>query len=198
MMSVEETINRLKPSVVRLQVGRSTGTGFVVSRDGHVLTCNHVASSAEAEVVSQSGRRWTTSVLAREPKCDLAMLQVKGISCDPVPFADPAGISEGQTVYALGHPLGLDFTVSRGVVSNRNRTTDGTTFVQTDVSLNPGNSGGAIVNEDGYAIGVADWIIEEGRGLGFAIALRHIFAFAAKLRIRLIRGCAFREEQTFR
>lgn len=190
-MTNEEIINELKPSILLLRAGKATGTGFVVSRQGHVLACNHVATQDLVEAVAHDSRRWTVPVLARDPARDLAVLQVTEMGRDPVVFADPAGISEGQTVFALGHPLALDFTVSRGVVSNRNRTVEGTSYVQTDVALNPGNSGGPIVNERGETIGVADWIIEEGRGLGFAIALRHVFAFAAKLRIRLRRANAF-------
>ncbi len=190
-MTAEEIIHELKPGLFLMRVGKGTGTGFLVSQQGHVLTCNHVVSRDLVEIVSHENREWTVPVLAREPSCDLALLQVAGFESEPVTFADPAGISEGQTVLALGHPLGFDFTVSRGVVSSRGRMVGGTTYVQTDVSLNPGNSGGPIVNEKGEAIGVADWIIEEGRGLGFAIALRHVFAFAARMRVRLKRVNAF-------
>jgi serine protease Do len=190
-VTAEEIINELKPCIVLIRAGKATGTGILASREGHVLTCNHVAGTDLVEVLSHDNRSWTVPVLGREPTSDLAMLQLNGVETEPIVFADPAGISEGQTVLALGHPMGFSFTVSRGVVSSRSRTVQGTTYVQTDVALNPGNSGGPVVNEKGEAIGVADWIIAEGRGLGFAIALRHVFAFAARLRVRLIRANAF-------
>jgi S1-C subfamily serine protease len=190
-MTAEEIIHELKPSLFLLRDAKGYGTGFLVSREGHVLTCNHVVSCDQVEVVSNESRRWTLPVLARDPSCDLALLQVAGLDAEPVVFADPASISEGQTVLALGHPLGLDFTVSRGVVSNRNRMMRGMTCVQTDVSLNPGNSGGPIANEKGEVIGVAVGLYDEAHGIGFAVALRHVFAFAARLRVRLKRVNAF-------
>lgn len=191
MMNTEKMINELKPSLLLLKLSKETSTGFFVSRKGHILTCNHAVKNESIEVVSFQNDTWTLPVLARDLSCDLALLKIDRIETQPIIFADPAAISEGQTVFALGHPLGLDFTVSRGVVSSRNRVIGHVTYVQTDVSLNPGNSGGPIVNERGEAIGIADWIIQQRQGLGFAIALRHVFAFAAKLRIPLERANAF-------
>ena len=151
------------------------------------MLCDHVASEDTVELASHENRTWRAKVAIRDPSCDLALLKIEGVDAEPVRFADPAGISEAQTVFALGHPLGFEFTVSRGIVSNRGRMIQGVTYVQTDVPLNPGNSGGPIVNEKGDVVGVADWIAEEGRGLGFAVALRHVFAFAARCRIKLRR-----------
>lgn len=191
-MTTEEMIQKVKFSVVRLRDTTGVGTGFVISQVGHILTCDHVVSGELVEVVSPQGNRWTVPVLGREPSSDLAMLQVEGVDGQPLCFADPASIAEGQTVFALGHPLGLDFTVSRGVVSNRLRVRNGISYVQTDVALNPGNSGGPLVNERGEVLGIANNIFAESQRLGFAIALRHILAFAAQLRVSVKRTTEFR------
>ena len=88
--------------------------------------------------------------------------------------------------------MGFDFTLSRGIISNRQRVRSGVSLVQTDVSLNPGNSGGPLVNEQGEVIGVASQILEGGQGLGFGIALQHIFAFTAQMRIPITRSQQFK------
>src|SRR5579871_2989088 len=168
-MGIEGVIGEAKYAVVHLLDPAGVGTGFYISSAGHILTCNHVITAENVQVSSLQGKRWSAQVLARDPECDLAVIKVDGPDSAPLFFADPASISEGQTVFALGHPLGLDFTISRGVVSSRSRIRNGINSVQTDVSLNPGNSGGPIINERGEVVGIADWGIMESRGLGFAI-----------------------------
>lgn len=158
---------------------------MIVDLKGHVLTCNHVVPEDEVIVANHAGENQPARVIGRDKECDLALLKIKASDAPPVKFGDPASISEGQTVLALGHPLGLEFSISRGIVSSRRRVRNGTTYIQTDVALNPGNSGGPIVNEQGEVIAIADWIIAESKGLGFAVALRHVFAFAAAFRVRL-------------
>jgi len=188
--SAEEMIRNAKRSVVYIRDDEGAGTGFFVSPQGHVLTCNHVVAGDMMRVQSSLGEWTEARVVARDPLHDLAILQGPSGSI-PLTLSDPKAIAEGQTVFALGHPMGLDFTVSRGVVSSVNRIVRGVAFLQTDVPMNPGNSGGPIVNDNGEVVGVADWGFSEGRGLGFAVALRHVLAFAAQLRIPLKRAQAF-------
>jgi serine protease Do len=191
-MSFESIIQKVKGSVLYLQTPTGAGTGFGISREGHILTCNHVVTEEAVTVISVTGDRWTVPVLARSAETDLALLQLENSSLPPLSFADPASILEGQTVFALGHPLGLDFTVSRGVVSNRNRVLNGVQYIQVDAPLNSGNSGGPIINERGEMIGVAVAGVAESQGLGFAIALSHILAFTAQLRVAVHRVSGFK------
>lgn len=178
-------IQNLKSSILCLRDSGGIGTGFVVSEQGHIMTCNHVVSGERVEVISHRGDRWSVPVLGRNPSTDLALLQVEKIDAQPLFLADPTSLTEGQTVFALGHPLGLNFTVSKGIISSCHRIRNGISYVQTDVSLNPGNSGGPIVNERGEAIGIADKCLADSQGLSFAVALRHILAFAAQLRVKV-------------
>ncbi|MDY0091349.1 MAG: trypsin-like peptidase domain-containing protein [Candidatus Vecturithrix sp.] len=191
--SIEDVLRSAEDAVFLLRSGNGIGTGFVVSSDGHLLTCRHVIHSETIEIVSSNGDIWQSPVLAQDPLYDLAMLQISQLQVPCLTFADPISIQTGQRVFALGHPLGLDFTVSQGIISNRNRLIQGASFIQTDVALNPGNSGGPILNENGEVIGVANSMIsiEHAQGLGFAIALRYIFAFASQLRIKLQRAREF-------
>lgn len=190
-MTTEKMIQQLKSSVLRLQNAQGVGTGFVISEQGHILTCNHVVTQDVMDVISTQGDRWKVPVIGRSNNSDLALLQVKDLAQQPICFADSIEILEGQTVFALGHPLGLEFTVSKGIVSNRSLVRNGLSYVQTDVSLNPGNSGGPIVNERGEVIGIANCAIAQTQGLGFAVALRHVLAFASQMRVTLKRASAF-------
>ena len=191
-MSIEDVIQKIKVAVVKVQSEVGAGTGFVISSQGHILTCAHVLVGDRTQVISEHGDRYAVEILGKDETSDLAILRAASISESPLTFADPTTINEGQTVYALGHPLGLDFTISRGIISNRQRMRGGISLVQTDVSLNPGNSGGPVVNERGEIIGVASQVLEGGQGLGFAIALQHIFAFAAQMRVPTTKVQQFR------
>ena len=191
-MSLEDIIQSIKVSIIKVQSNAGNGTGFVVSSQGHILTCAHVLVGDRFQVISEHGYPRSVEVLGKDETCDLAILYAESLTEPPLTFADPATIGEGQTVYALGHPRGLDFTLSRGIISNRQRVRSGVSLLQTDVSLNLGNSGGPLVNEQGEVIGVANQILEGGQGLGFGIALQHIFAFAAQMRIPINKAQRFK------
>jgi serine protease Do len=191
-MAVEEVIGKIKANIVKIDSDLGGGTGFIISNQGHILTCAHILVGDRWQVGSESGDRSQGEIIGQDKNCDLALLSWEKVSESPLVFADPTTISEGQTVFALGHPLGLDFTVSRGIISNRQRLIGITNFVQTDVSLNPGNSGGPIINENGEVIGVASKMIGGSQGLGFAISLQHIFAFTAQMRVRISKSQHFR------
>ncbi|WP_017711333.1 S1C family serine protease [Prochlorothrix hollandica] len=190
-MSLEGIIQSIKVSILKVRSNDGNGTGFIVSKQGHILTCAHVLVGDRFQVITEHGDRRSVEVLGKDETCDLAILYDKSLIDPPLTFADPATIAEGQTVYALGHPLGLDFTLSRGIISNRQRVRSGVSLLQTDVSLNPGNSGGPLVNDQGEVIGVASQTLEGGQGLGFGIALQHIFAFAAQMRIPINKAQRF-------
>jgi serine protease Do len=195
-MTLESIIQKVKGAVFCLQTETGMGTGFGISQEGHILTCNHVVPEELVTLMSATGDRSSTSVLARDPDADLALLKIENLLFQPLAFSDPSGIAEGQTVFALGHPLGFDFTVSRGVVSNRSRVRNGIQYVQTDAPLNSGNSGGPIINDRGEVIGVAVAGIAESQGIGFAVSLRHILSFTAQLRIPVNQISQFKIAET--
>lgn len=186
-MGIERIIQNLKASVHTIRTSMGSGTGITIDDVGHVLTCNHVVSEDHIEIGSQNNGFQTAQIVAREPDYDLAILKPVVPLARPVLFADPSSIVEGQGVIALGNPMGLEFSVARGIISSRSRIIHGTSFIQTDVSLNPGNSGGPIINEAGEVIGIANWGFMESQGLGFAVAVIHVFAMAARFRISVQR-----------
>lgn len=166
--------------------GRATGTGFVVSSDGHIVTNDHVVDGASRITVTigTRGLTRTATVLQSDASHDLAMLDVDAAGLTPLKLATASSVTVGEPVYAIGSPYGLDQTLTSGIVSATGRDIqglDGTTIsgaIQTDAALNPGNSGGPLLDADGAVVGVNSQIAGTGSatggqsgnvGVGFAI-----------------------------
>lgn len=160
------------------------GTGFVLDRDGHILTNNHVVDGAtEIEVSFVDGTLASAQIIGLDPDSDLAVLRVDLPEADlaelrPVKFGDSSALRIGQTVLAIGSPFGQRWTLTSGIVSAIGRSIQGLTnfsiggVIQTDAAINPGNSGGPLLNLNGHVIGVNSQIISSTRssaGIGFAI-----------------------------
>jgi putative serine protease PepD len=179
------------PSVVSIRTGTAIGSGVVLTADGNILTNNHVAATANGSTVQVSfsnGKTGVATIVGTDPTHDLAVIKVQNVTgLTPIVFADSSQVKVGDTVLAVGSPLGLTGSVTAGIVSALNRTidegsSDGTKgasidgALQTDAAINPGNSGGALVNSSGQLIGINTAIAsatqtESGNiGVGFAIA----------------------------
>jgi putative serine protease PepD len=169
-----------------LPEGQATGSGFVVSDDGLVITNHHVIEGATqvAVVVGTDGKQRSAEVVADDPSHDLALLQVDtgGEKLHALPLGDSSKVGVGDATYAIGNPFGLDHTLTSGIVSALHRdlqAPDGATIpdgIQTDAAINPGNSGGPLLDESGDVIGVNSQIAtgsqngEGGNvGIGFAV-----------------------------
>lgn len=157
---------------------KGRGSGFIVSKDGQVLTNNHVVEGAEKITVTLSnGKVYNARVLGKDPTFDLAVIQMEGKDSEEFPvleLGDSDAIDVGDWVVAIGNPFGLEHTVTVGVISAKNRSIhaqnvnfDG--FLQTDAAINPGNSGGPLIGFDGKVVGINTAIIPYAQGLGFAI-----------------------------
>lgn len=159
------------PAVVTISAGSSSGSGSIVSPEGLVLTNNHVIRSARGGVVTvrtTTGSRYTGQVIATDPPNDLALIRLN--TSDRFPTIRLSGaetIQVGQRVFAIGSPFGLSGTLTTGILSRIGRNGD----LQTDAALNPGNSGGPLLNSRGELIGVNKAILSNGGGnvgIGFA------------------------------
>lgn len=165
----------------RVQVGQSVGSGVLFDKEGYIVTNNHVVSgSKDVNVSLSNGKTVQGKVVGTDPSTDLAVVKIDAPSDIPVAeLGDSDQIQVGETVIAIGNPLGLEFqgTVTVGVVSALNRTLDEMEqrfkLIQTDAAINPGNSGGALVTADGKVIGInSAKIAKEGvEGMGFAIPI---------------------------
>ncbi len=152
------------------------GSGFVYSRDGLIVTNNHVVRGAEEiRVTLHDGRTLDAQVLGRDPKTDLAVLKVKQkVDLPAVKLGDSDGLAAGDWVLAIGNPFGLGHTVTAGIVSGKGRSIGAgpyDNFIQTDASINPGNSGGPLFNVRGEVVGVNTAILRNGQGIGFSIPI---------------------------
>ena len=152
------------------------GSGVIATKDGYILTNNHVVEGAdEVKVALQDGREFTAKVIGRDPKSDVAVIKIDAKDLPAVPLADSDKVEVGDVVLAIGNPFGIGQTVTTGIVSAKGRGNMGLDyedFIQTDASINPGNSGGALVDADGRLIGINTAMLSESggsQGIGFAI-----------------------------
>ncbi|MCL2011057.1 MAG: Do family serine endopeptidase [Synergistaceae bacterium] len=155
---------------------RGRGSGFVVSRDGQILTNNHVVDGADKITVTMSdGTTYEAEILGRDPTFDLAVIKIDPESdLTALELGDSDMIEVGEWVVAIGNPYGFEHTVTVGVISAKDRTINARNvnfdgFLQTDAAINPGNSGGPLLDMDGKVIGINTAIVPYAQGLGFAI-----------------------------
>ncbi len=158
---------------------RGVGSGFVMSREGYILTNNHVVEDADQiKVKLANGKEYDGKVVGRDPKTDLALVKVEGSSdLHPLQLGNSDDLTVGSWVVAIGSPFGLEQTVTAGIVSAKGRVIGSgpyDNFIQTDASINPGNSGGPLINMKGEVIGINTAIIASGQGIGFAIPINMV------------------------
>jgi S1-C subfamily serine protease len=164
------------PAVVSVVRGGGSGSGVIVRSDGIIITNAHVVGSARTvEVRTADGRTFTGTVLGRDPLVDTAVVRVSATNLPAAPLGDSDRLQPGQIAVAIGNPLGLEGTVTRGVVSATNRDPRGigiaAGLIQTDAAINPGNSGGPLLDSSGRVIGINTAILAGTTGLGFAIPI---------------------------
>jgi len=158
-------------------VVRGGGTGVIVSADGYVLTNNHVVEGADQVTVSLAdGRRFVAQIVGTDPKTDLAVIKISADGLKPAQLGDSERLRVGEWVLAVGNPLGLEQTVTAGIISAKGRSYVGLAeyedYIQTDAAINPGNSGGPLLNLDGQVVGINSAIVSRSggyMGIGFAI-----------------------------
>jgi len=183
VLSVKENVDRVGEAVVLIRTPIGLGSGFFIHSSGYIVTNEHVIAGEYNITVTQFRRGATelekvqynkVRIVALDSRLDLALLKIEDagpVLFPTVPLGDGGAINDGQTVFAIGSPLGLDRTVSQGIISARTRPLDGQLYIQTTTQINPGNSGGPLFNLRGEVVGVNNMkAMEVGvEGLNFAI-----------------------------
>lgn len=161
----------------------SVGTGFIIHSDGYILTSEHVVHDAESiQVKLHNGNKYPAQVVWSDATRDIAVLRIHaGKQLRPLPLGSSASTKVGEMVISVGNPLGLEHTITTGVVSAKNRQMSSVRnrkiydeILQTDCAINPGNSGGPVINLNGQAIGMNAFVVKDNQGLGFAIGIDSI------------------------
>ena len=181
---------RLRRSTVRIRAGRTgAGSGVAWRADGLIVTNAHVARSRRLSIVLWDGRSFSASIEAADPQRDLAALLVEASDLCPAPIGDSDGLRAGQFVFAVGNPLGLAGAVSTGIIHavDSRRGTRGGGWIQADVRLLPGNSGGPLADAQGRVIGVNSMI---AGGLALAVPSSAVARFLGDVEEQLCRGKA--------
>lgn len=180
-------VEKVGPAVVSIgvkkqmrphQIGEGGGSGVVIAPDGFILTNHHVIEGAQSiEVSMTDGSSYSAELVGGDPATDLAVIRAVANGLPTATFGDSSQLQVGQLVIAIGNPLGFQSTVSTGVVSALGRSLRGTTgrlienVIQTDVALNPGNSGGPLVDSRGKVVGINSAMIYMAQGISFAIPI---------------------------
>ncbi len=200
--SVAGVAEAVLPSVVDITTGEGEGSGVVMSADGNIVTNNHVVAGAtnnQVTVTFSSGKTARATIVGTDPAGDIAVIKAQGVTgLTPAKFGDSDAVRVGDTVLAIGSPLGLQGSVSEGIISALHRTINEgseqgsgaghsiSDALQTDAAINPGNSGGALVNLAGEVVGINTAIASTGQqagniGVGFAISSNKVTSAAQQL-----------------
>jgi len=168
---------------------QGVGSGFIMSREGYILTNSHVVEDADQiKVKLAGGKEFDGKIIGRDPKTDLALIKIGGASdLQPLKLGNSDDLKVGNWVVAVGSPFGLEQTVTAGIVSAKGRAIGSgpyDNFIQTDASINPGNSGGPLINLQGEVVGINTAIISSGQGIGFAIPINMAKEVAPQLQKR--------------
>ncbi|NJK52505.1 MAG: PDZ domain-containing protein [Leptolyngbyaceae cyanobacterium SU_3_3] len=168
---------------------QGTGSGFIIKADGLVMTNAHVVDRASSVTVTlRDGREFTGRVVGEDPLTDVAVVKIEANNLPTVNLGNSDQIRSGEWAIAIGNPLGLDNTVTAGIISGTGRSSSEigapdrrVSFIQTDAAINPGNSGGPLLNQRGEVIGMNTAIIGGAQGLGFAIPINRAQQIANQL-----------------
>jgi serine protease Do len=170
-MEFQQIIEDFQPGIIQIATKSGSGTGFYLKQYDLIVTNEHVVGKfAEVTVAGKSFHKMLSRVWYIDKKHDLAFVQPpEGLALAELRLGEYSDLKDGDEVIAIGHPFGLNYTATQGVISKVDRIRQGLKFIQIDAAINPGNSGGPLVNEKGEVIGVNTFIIRGGDNLGFAL-----------------------------
>jgi S1-C subfamily serine protease len=170
-------IENVIKSVVTIRTDVSQGSGFVIADEGYIVTNAHVMEGAKAAtIITYDGQIHKVLLIGQDSNMDIALLKISEVDYRPLILENSESVQIGEKVIAIGNPLGLQFSVSEGIISGINRKgTNGLNYyIQTDASLNPGNSGGPLIGVNGKVVGINNFKISGSENIGFALESNYI------------------------
>lgn len=175
-MNTQQIIELYRPAIIQIATQASTGTGFYVKEFDLIVTNEHVVGkNAEVTIAGRLFDKRLARVWYTDKKHDLAFLQPPLDAQIPeIRLGNYGDMNDGDVVVAIGHPFGLNYTATQGVISKVDRIRDGVKYIQIDAAINPGNSGGPLVSKNGEVIGINSFIIRGGDNLGFALPVSYL------------------------
>ncbi len=176
-MAIQDVIERFQNAVIQIATKGGTGTGFYVKDYNLIVTNNHVIrDTRQATIKGRNFGKQLSKVVLADEKHDLAFLMPPNNVNDfpDLKLGDYSLLKDGDEVVAIGHPYGLNYTATQGVISRVDRVQQGIKYIQIDAAINPGNSGGPLVDEEGEVVGVNTFIIKGGDNLGFALPVSYL------------------------
>jgi serine protease Do len=175
-MDSQQIIEQYQKAIIQIATSSGTGTGFYIKEFDLIITNDHVVNNnAEVTIAGKAFDKVLSRVWYTDRKHDLAFLEApKGVELPELHLGKYEEMKDGDHVIAIGHPYGLNYTATQGVISKVDRIRDGLKFIQIDAAINPGNSGGPLVNNKGEVIGVNSFIIRGGDNLGFALPVVYL------------------------
>ncbi|MBK6354093.1 MAG: trypsin-like peptidase domain-containing protein [Saprospiraceae bacterium] len=173
---LKDIIELYKGAVIQIATPFSIGTGFFLKNENLIITNEHVVRNNKEVVIDGKGlQRVVSPVIYLDPKYDLAFIKSPEIhTLADIHLGDSSIVVEGDQVLAVGHPFGLKYTATQGIISNTLHQQDDIQYIQHDAALNPGNSGGPLVNVNGEIIGVNTFIIKDGQNIGFSLPSQYL------------------------
>lgn len=176
MTKFSKTVDKVKAAVVNIETETSLGAGVIIDTRGLILTNHHVVSdNVKCKVRFFDGREAEGNIILADAGIDIAFISIKSKrKLHALKLEKRGKYVVGDTVIAYGNPMGLENTVTKGIISNLNREIGDYKYIQTDVAINPGNSGGPLIDSDGNVIGINTMKIENADGIGFAIPITSI------------------------
>jgi serine protease Do len=175
-LNTQQIIELYRPAIIQIATQASTGTGFYIKEFDLIVTNEHViGKNAEVTIAGRLFDKRLARVWYTDRKHDLAFLQPPSeVQIPEVKLGKYDMVNDGDVVVAIGHPFGLNYTATQGVISKVDRVRDGVKYIQIDAAINPGNSGGPLVNKEGEIIGINSFIIRGGDNLGFALPVSYL------------------------
>ncbi len=173
---MNDIIELYKNIIIQIATPYSTGTGFLLKDENLIVTNEHVVrSNSEVIIYGKNIEKQLAKVLFTDPKYDLAFLQAPKMSDIPnVKIGRNKSVEQGEKIIAIGHPFGLNYAVTQGIVSNTTQEKNGVFYIHHDAALNPGNSGGPLIDSEGAIIGVNTFIIKSGNSVGFSLPVEYL------------------------